>query len=289
MKSSLRAVWPAELYDPSGLRHGAELHKHHRHDLENSTCFGRTMIIDRGLGRHAFMDLMELASDYVNCVKFGFGTAPLYKTELLLYKIQLAKQHGMMVMPGGTLLEIAVQQDVVPSFFETICSLGFNGVEVSDGTIELPRKKRTELIQEGRKNGLRVVTEYGKKLSGSLIDAAQLAETLEQDLKAGAELLTVEARESGVGVGIFDENGKCRTDILDNIIEFVSDTKQLMWEAPQKHQQVLLLHKFGPDVHLGNIPPADVLALESMRRGLRQDTFELGVKEKEKREFCYMI
>lgn len=288
MKSSLRAVWPAELYDPSGLRHGSEeLHKHHRH--ENSMCLGQTMIIDRGLGRHAFMDLMELASDYVNCVKFGFGTAPLYKTELLLYKIRLAKQHGMMVMPGGTLLEIAVQQDIVPSFFETICSLGFNGVEVSDGTIELSRKKRTELIQEGRKHGLRVVTEYGKKLSGSLIDAAQLAETLEQDLDAGAELLTVEARESGVGVGIFDENGKCRTDILDNIIEFVSDTKKLMWEAPQKHQQVLLLHKFGPDVHLGNIPPADVLALESMRRGLRQDTFELGVKEKEKREFCYMI
>lgn len=287
MKSTLRSVWPAELFDPSGLRQSIE--------PEGSlpelqvTGPGLTMVIDKGLGRTAFMDFIELAAGYVNCIKFGFGTAPLYSTELLMYKINLAKQQGIMVMPGGTLLETAVQQDVVSDFFNTICRLGFNGIEVSDGTIELPRKRRTELIQEGKSRGLRVVTEFGKKLSGSLIDATHLAETQEADLEAGAELMTVEARESGMGVGIFDEQGECRQDILYNILKFVPDTTRLMWEAPLKHQQVLLLRKFGAGVHLGNIQPQDILSLETMRRGLRQDTFEFGIRQKASEECIYVI
>jgi phosphosulfolactate synthase len=247
------------------------------------------MVIDKGLGRNAFMDLMDTAVDYIDCVKLGFGTAPLCNTELLLYKIKLAHRHGIKVMPGGTLLETAVQQDVVPAFFDSICSLGFNGIEVSDGTIELSREKRTELIKEGRKRDLHVVTEYGKKLTGSVIDASNLAVTVEADWEAGAELITVEARESGVGVGLFDENGGCREDVLDAILRFVPETKRLMWEAPLKHQQVLLLRKFGSDVHLGNIQPSDTLALETMRRGLRSDTFEFGLQKRQEKEEYYRI
>lgn len=288
MKCSPREVWPSELYDPSGIRVASEL-KTENHSADRITGRGQTMVIDKGLGRNAFMDLIEVASDYIDCVKFGFGTAPLCNTELLLYKIKLAKRHGITVMPGGTLLETAVQQDVVPAFFDSICSLGFNGVEVSDGTIDLPRRKRTELIQEGIKRGLSVVTEYGKKLSGSLIDASTLAVTVEADWEAGAELLTVEARESGVGVGLFDENGECREDVLDAILRFVPETNRLMWEAPLKPQQVLLLRKFGSDVHLGNIQPSDTLSLETMRRGLRSDTFEFGIQKKQAEDIYYMI
>ncbi|MGG6310717.1 phosphosulfolactate synthase [Paenibacillus macerans] len=287
MKSTLRAVWPSELFDPSGRRQASETEE--RLPELPVTGPGLTMVIDKGLGRSAFTDFVELAANYVNCVKFGFGTAPLYTTELLMYKIGLAKRHGIMVMPGGTLLETAVQQDVVPAFFDTVCRLGFNGIEVSDGTIDLPRKQRTELIAEGKKRGLRVVTEFGKKLSGSLIDATHLAETQESDLEAGAELMTVEARESGMGVGIFDEHGECRLDILDNILKFVPDRQRLMWEAPLKQQQVLLLRKFGPGVHLGNIQPQDILSLETMRRGLRQDTFEFGIQHKQAKEYFYVI
>ncbi len=221
MKCSPYAVWSPELYDPSGIRKATE--------PETVNCSasraegrGQTMVIDKGLGRNAFVDLIEIAADYIDCVKFGFGTAPLYNTELLLYKIKLAKKNSIMVMPGGTLLETAVQQDVVPAFFDTICSLGFNGIEVSDGTIELSRSKRTELIQEGRKRGLRVVTEYGKKLSGSLIDATLLAITAEGDWEAGAELVTIEARESGVGVGLFDADGECREEVLETILRVCS-------------------------------------------------------------------
>lgn len=288
MKCFPNAVWPAELHDPSGQRKVLEPHASAL-SSDRVAGRGRTMVIDKGLGRNSFMDLIETAADYIDCVKFGFGTATLYKPELLLYKIELAKRHGILVMPGGTLLESAVQQDVVPAFFDSVSSLGFNGIEVSDGTIELSRTKRTELIQEGIKRGLRVVTEYGKKLSGSLIDASDLAVTADADWEAGAELVTVEARESGVDVGLFDENGECREDVIEAVLKFVPDTKRLLWEAPLKQQQVTLLHKFGSDVHLGNIPPSDVLSLETMRRGLRSDTFGFGNKEKKAKEFFYMI
>ncbi|KRE34951.1 phosphosulfolactate synthase [Paenibacillus sp. Soil522] len=288
MKSSPYAVWSPELNDPSGLRKASDPETDN-HGAGHAEGRGQTMVIDKGLGRNAFMDLIEIAADYIDCVKFGFGTAPLYNTELLLYKIKLAKRNNITVMPGGTLLETAVQQDVVPAFFDTICSLGFNGIEVSDGTIELSRSKRTELIQEGRKRGLRVVTEYGKKLSGSLIDATLLAITAEGDWEAGAELVTIEARESGVGVGLFDADGECREEVLESILEFVPDTKRIMWEAPLKHQQVHLLRKFGSDVHLGNISPNDTLSLETLRRGLRSDTFGFGIQEKPVKANYYMI
>lgn len=289
MKSSLHEIWPTELSDPCGFRKPSVLDS--TNETHHVTSRGHTMVIDKGLGRNSFMDLMETGSNYIDCVKFGFGTAPLYNTELLLYKINLAKLHGVTVMPGGTLLETAVQQDVVPDFFNTICNLGFNGVEVSDGTIELSRAKRTELIQEGKKYGLKVFTEYGKKMSGSLIDAAVLADTLEDDLKAGAELLTIEARESGMGVGVFDEHGECQLNLLDDVLKFVTDLDKLIWEAPLKSQQVLFLNKFGPNANVGNIFPGDILSLETLRRGLRQDTFTFGVrtkKEKEK-EYFYVI
>ncbi|GIO59518.1 MULTISPECIES: phosphosulfolactate synthase [Paenibacillus] len=288
MNNSMRAVWPRELRDPSGTRFDSDKEKKDA-AVSRDPDRGLTMVIDKGLGRNTFTDVIETASPYIDCIKFGFGTAPLYRTDMLLYKIDLAKQHGISVMTGGTLLEIAVQQDIVPAFFDTVCNLGFNALEVSDGTIELSRQKRTELIQEGKKRGLRVFSEFGKKLSGSLIDAAILADTVELDLAAGAEYVTVEARESGVSVGIFDKHGECREDVVDDILKFVPDHRTLIWEAPLKNQQAMLLRKFGSNVHLGNIAPTEVMALETLRRGLRQDTFEFGLKEKTPDEFCYMI
>lgn len=292
MKCSPSAVWPAELLDPSGLRKSSGPDNRYP-AAKRSTERGQTMVIDKGLGRNAFMDLIETAADYIDCIKLGFGTAVLYPSELLLYKISLAKKHGITIMPGGTLLEIAVQQNTAPAFMNAICSLGFNGLEVSDGTIELSRKKRKELIREGISCGLRVVSEYGKKLSGSLIDATDLAVTAECDWEAGSELVTVEARESGVGVGIFDGQGNCREDVLGAVMRFMPDPKRLMWEAPLKHQQVMLMKKFGADVHLGNISPADAYSLETLRRGLRSDTFSFGLREslqeKKENEFIYMI
>jgi phosphosulfolactate synthase len=123
--------------------------------------------------------------------------------------------------------------------------------------------------------GLSVSTEYGKKLFGSRIDVEDFASTAEQDWACGAELVTVEARESGKGVGLFDEHGDCRDGDLSHILSVVPNLDRVLWEAPLKDQQVALIKALGADVHLGNIPAQDVITLESMRRGLRSDTFEL--------------
>lgn len=257
--------WNRLLQDPSGKRAASRINR-----------FGQTMVIDKGMGLHQFSDFVQLAGPHIDIVKLGFGTSVLYSPDLLRQKLKLATDNGLTVMPGGTLLEAAIQQQEIGSFMETVCQMGFNGIEVSDGTIELNRKRRSALIKEGIARGLCVITEYGKKAAGSTIDPEELAFTAECDWEAGAMLVTVEARESGVDVGLFDEAGKCREHTLEEVVSKVKDHKRLMWEAPQKQQQVHLLRFFGGDVHLGNIAPSDVLALEAMRRGLRSDTFEFG-------------
>ena len=260
--SSVRPLWHPQLSDPSGARDA------------KPRRFGLTMVIDKGLGMHAFEDLLATAGDHVDIVKLAFGTSPLYPDGVLRRKIALARRRGGSVIPGGRLQETAVRQDMVPSFFRSALELGFDAVEVSDGTIELPRPLRTELIAMARSLGFRVFTEFGKKKAGSRLDAEELLRVAERDREAGAELVIVEARESGT-VGLFDEGGALREGDLERIRRAVGDHRRFLWEAPRKEQQVALLHAFGPQVNLGNIPAQDVLALEAMRRGLRSDTFGL--------------
>jgi phosphosulfolactate synthase len=264
MEMTTNLKWPASLADPSGRR------------LGKPRSEGITMVIDKGLGLHAFEDLLATSGAYFDIVKFGFGTSPLYSTEMLLDKIELAKRHRITVIPGGTLLEAAVARDLVPAFYRQVLALGFNGIEVSDGTIELSRELRDDLIRDASALGLKVYTEYGKKIFGSRIDVMEFARTAERDILAGAELVTVEARESGVGVGLFDERGACREQDLEHILRVIPNRERVLWEAPLKEQQVALIKSIGPEVNLGNIPVQDVMALETMRRGLRSDTFELN-------------
>ncbi|GGF86981.1 phosphosulfolactate synthase [Paenibacillus abyssi] len=278
MEVTSSGAWHRLLCDPKGERSKMRQSSSANWEKSSEAC-GRTMIIDKGLGKHAYSDLIETAGQYVDCIKLGFGTSPLYSDEQLQHKIRLAAKRNILIMPGGTLLEAAVAQDVVSSFFDSVCQLGFTAIEVSDGTIELSRRKRTELIREGAARGLRVFTEYGKKTAGSTIDPFELADTAEEDLQAGADLVTVEARESGIGVGLFDEQGNCRQETFERVIAQLPDVNRILWEAPLKSQQVLLLEAIGSNVNLGNIPPADVIALEAMRRGLRSDTFPIITKQ----------
>ncbi|MCD9021336.1 phosphosulfolactate synthase [Cohnella silvisoli] len=258
-----RSTWPQALCDPSGQRQAKPRTK------------GCTMVIDKGLGQHAFADLLSTSGEYIDIVKFGFGTSPLYPLPVIRSKIELAIKHGITVIPGGTLLEAAVRLDLVPGFFRQVMTLGFTGIEVSDGTINLNRSLRSDLIRDAASLGLKVYTEYGKKLFGSRIDVDDFALTAEKDWECGAELVTVEARESGIGVGLFDEHGDCRDGDLSHILDVVPNLDRVLWEAPLKEQQVSLIKALGADVHLGNIPVQDVITLETMRRGLRSDTFNL--------------
>lgn len=266
MEVTSQPFWQQELVNPTGKRQS------------KPRTSGITMVIDKGLGTHAFADLLETAEAHIDLIKLGFGTAALYPEEVLAKKIRLAALSGVPVMPGGTFLEAAIAAGLENRFMEQIAALGFTAVEVSDGTIELDRALRTKLIREGCRLGLAVYTEYGKKCWGSRIETDELIETVLSDLEAGAELVTVEARESGMGVGIFDESGQCRDDEVQAVLEGIPSPTLLLWEAPQKNQQVRLMELLGPEVNLGNIPPQDVISLEALRRGLRSDSFFLRGK-----------
>lgn len=265
MRTAVTDNWHQLLKDPSGSR-----------TRDRRKLLGQTMVIDKGLGLHSLEDFLSVAGPYVDLLKLAFGTSVLYDSELLRRKLRMAAERDIVTMPGGTLLEAAVKQDVVSSFLDSVQEYGFTGIEISDGTIELDRIRRTALIKECVSRGLVVTTEYGKKAAGSFIDPEELAFTAHCDWEAGAELVTVEARESGINIGLFDEKGRCKEAVLESVLQHIDHIGKLMWEAPLKNQQVELLQQFGPTVHLGNIAPADALALEAMRRGLRSDTFHLG-------------
>jgi len=158
--------------------------------------------------------------------------------------------------------------------------LGSDGtlIEVSDGTIVLPRRERTRLIHMAREMGFEVITEVGKKVSGAALNPREAAAVIRADLAAGARKVVVEGRESGRGAGLYGPDGEIRTGDLEILLEQVSDPGVLMWEAPLKPQQEAWIRRFGPDVNLGNIPPGEVLALEALRRGLRSDTLRLALQ-----------
>lgn len=268
MKQNCSLEWHPELADPTGQR------------KEKPRRTGQTMVIDKGLGIHAFEDMVRIGGAYIDVIKLGFGTSGLYPKEILLRKIELAREAGILIMPGGTLLEVAVVKQKVDAYLETVRGYGFTALEVSDGTIEMNRNVRSSLIVEAIDAGLTVVTEYGKKKLGSTIVIDELARTVEIDTDLGAAFVTIEARESGKGVGVFDESGDCKTDELWSIMRCVIDSSALMWEAPLKSQQAELLQALGPNLNIGNVMPEDVLSLEALRRGLRSDTFQLGLETK---------
>ncbi|GIP32259.1 phosphosulfolactate synthase [Paenibacillus sp. J2TS4] len=237
---------------------------------------GRTMAIDTGLGLHALEDLLATAAPYMDMIKIGFGTSPLYPKQLLRRKVELVRAFGIDIYPGGTFLEAAVSKGIVDEYFRMVKQIGFNAVEISDGIIDLDRDTRSELIITAISEGFKVYTEYGKKGWGSTIRMSDLVETVNEDIRLGAELVTIEGRESGAGVGIFDENGGCRDDQIEQVLSQIPAQHKLLWEAPQKSQQVHLINRLGPTINLGNIAPQDVLSLEALRRGLRADTFFLA-------------
>ena len=163
---SLSEFWDSELQDPSGIR------------KEKPRFTGKTMVIDKGMGIRSFEDLLETASAYIDMIKIGFGTSPLYPVELLQRKIQLASNHQIDILPGGTFLEVAVGKNKVDAYFSKVLELGFTAIEVSDGTLEISRSLRNRLIMEGINRGLTVYTEYGEKIHGSKISAEHLIETI---------------------------------------------------------------------------------------------------------------
>ncbi len=239
---------------------------------------GVTMVIDKGLGLTEIRDLLEMAADHMDFLKIAFGSSALYPTRLMKEKIALVKSYGVQVYPGGTLFEIAFYQGMLQEFFARAQELGFTYVEISEGTIDLPRQSRAECIKMAKDWGFGVVAEIGKKDRSVKIQADAAVDQILTDLENGAEKVILEGRDSGKGVGIYDDHGEVKDDLLDAIIVGIGSTSKIIIEAPQTSQQNHLLLKLGPNVNLGNVQPHDVLTLESMRVGLRGDTLKECLK-----------
>ena len=235
---------------------------------------GITMVIDKGLGMTDTHDLLELASDYVDQLKLTFGTSAFYDRRLLKQKIELVKSYGVHIFPGGTFLELALLQGRLIEFLDRARSLGFTGVEVSDGTINIDPDTRANTIKLARAYGFElVVSEIGKKDPRDLSPDAELWRQVALDVESGSDLVIVEGRESGQGVVIYDEAGNILEDELEEMDAHLGEYRdRLLWEAPRKSQQLELIMRFGSNVNLGNVQPQDVLALEALRVGVRGDT-----------------
>lgn len=240
--------------------------------LQKPRTSGITMVIDKGLGITATKDLLELTAEYIDFIKIAFGSSALYSTKLMREKIDLVKSFGIQIYPGGTLFEIAAFQGKLPEFLTRAKNLGFTYIEVSEGTIEINPKQRSQCIKQCLESGFGVLSEIGKKDGKIHLDPNAAIEQIDADLSDGAEWVIIEGRDSGKGVGIFDEDGKVKGDLLNVLVNGVKDLDKIIIEAPQTSQHNYLLTKIGPNVNLGNVQPHDVLTLESTRQGLRGDT-----------------
>ena len=230
---------------------------------------GLTMVMDKGLSLNEAENMVALKSELTDIVKLGFGTSLL--TRFIDKKINLYQKSGMMVYTGGTLFEAFVIRNQFDDFCKLMDKLKLEMVEVSDGSISINHDVKCEYIQKLSKN-FKVISEIGSKDESIILDDSQWISFMKKELDAGSWKVIAEAREGG-NVGMFDPNGNIKKDLINKITSVIPIDK-ILWEAPQKKQQVWFINSFGANVNLGNISPNDIISLECLRLGLRGDTFE---------------
>ncbi|MFZ9581919.1 MAG: phosphosulfolactate synthase [Crocinitomicaceae bacterium] len=229
---------------------------------------GVTMMMDKGLGLKETEHFIEASSHLTDLVKFGFGTS--YTTRHLEEKIKLYKEAGIRPYLGGTLFEAFYARGCFEDYVRLLDRLDLDLVEISDGSIIIPHKEKCKIIKRLSKNRT-VLSEVGSKDSGIIVSPFKWVSWMKAELDAGSWKVIAEGREAG-NVGVFRPNGTAHTLLINHIIARV-DPSQILWEAPQKNQQVWFIKLFGANVNLGNIAPNDVIPLECLRLGLRGDTF----------------
>lgn len=234
---------------------------------------GITMVLDKGLGLETAKSLMEISGEYVDYLKFGWGTTIVHEQEIIRKKVKMYQSHDIHPYTGGTLFELAYMNNKLEEFFQEAHNLGFEAIEVSDGSITIPHDKKVECIELAKDEGFEVLSEVGKKdpALDKELTLDERIEYMQEELDAGSSLIIVEAREGGKNIGIFDKSGNAKEDEIDYILDNFDGSK-LLWEAPNKDQQVFFILKFGNTVNLGNVSTDDITSLETLRRGLRGDT-----------------
>ena len=236
-------------------------------DLNLGRHVGLTHVIDKGLGPRAWEDVLEVAGDHISIVKLGWGT--VYVTANLERKLDVLREKPVVI--GGTFFEIVYVKDKLDEYKRWLGDLGLTHVEISDGTIDIPRERKLELIADFARD-FTVLSEVGSKDSSVEYTVEQWTTWLNEELAAGAWKVITEAREGGTA-GIFDSSGGMRTELIGEIADVVGPAN-IVFEAPTKSSQAWFVKQFGPSVNLGNIPPEEVIPLETLRLGLRGDTLK---------------
>ena len=235
-------------------------------DFEPRTA-GLTHVIDKGLGPRAWEDVLETSGAYIDVVKLGWGTA--YVTPNLRAKLDVLRAKPVVI--GGTFFEVVYAKGKVAEYKRWLGELGLTHVEISDGTVEIPRDEKLELIADLARD-FTVLSEVGSKDSSVEYSADEWIAWLREELEAGAWKVITEAREGGTA-GIFDSGGGMRTGLIAEIAQAVGP-QDVIFEAPTKAAQAWFVKTLGPEVNLGNIPPDEVIPLETLRLGLRGDTLK---------------
>ncbi len=230
---------------------------------------GLTMVMDKGLSLNEAENMVALKSELTDIVKLGFGTSLL--TRYIDKKIKLYHKAGIMVYVGGTLFEAFTVRNQFDDFCKLMDKLKLEMVEVSDGSISIEHDTKCEYIQKLSKN-FKVISEIGSKCESNSLEDSDWIEYMNKELQAGSWKVIAEAREGG-NVGMFDPNGNIKENLIKKITNKIL-TSKILWEAPQKKQQVWFINNFGANVNLGNISPNDIISLECLRIGLRGDTFD---------------
>lgn len=231
---------------------------------------GITMVMDKGLSLGEVKNFLEIAGPHVDIVKLGFGTS--FVTPNLREKIKLYKQAGMCVYFGGTLFEAFLIRNQFEDYINVCKEYDIDYMEVSDGSITIPHAEKCGYIEKLTKYGT-VLSEVGSKDETNIIPPYRWIELMRGELEAGSTYVIAEAREAG-NVGIYRGTGEVRQGLVQEILTQIPAEK-IIWEAPQKAQQLYFLELIGCNVNLGNIAPVEVIPLEAMRVGLRGDTFRL--------------
>jgi phosphosulfolactate synthase len=228
---------------------------------------GITHVLDSGLPVAETAALLETSGAFIDVWKFGWGVA--YLDPGLAEKLDLLAAHRVLACPGGTLLEIAWAQNRVPAALDWAAAAGFPCLEVSAGAVALPPADKELLIAQAAERFI-VLAEVGSKDPAAHLTPEQWARSVARDLAAGATWVLAEGRESGT-VGLYDGSGAVRAEVVEAISE-ATEVGSLVFEAPRKDQQAWFIRRFGPDVNLANVRPAEALGLETLRLGLRADT-----------------
>ena len=236
---------------------------------------GLTMVMDKGLSVHDVKNFLSVAAPYVDLIKLGFGTA--YVTPNLKDKLKVYQEHNIPVYLGGTLFEACLVRGQVDEYIAALKEYGISYAEVSDGSVSINHAEKCKYIEKMAKEGLTVLSEVGSKDATHIMPPYKWIEQMSSELSAGSSYVIAEARESG-NIGIYRGTGEVREGLVQEILTRIP-AEQIIWEAPQKAQQVYFINLLGCNANLGNIAPVELIPLEAMRIGLRGDTFNFFLEK----------